>query len=138
MTSGQNAWEEVDLATKPSGAGRGMNYGWNVWEGTHRYRDGDAPNAVMPVFDYSHDDGNCAVTGGFVYRGTRIPALRGGYLFADYCGGTLRALAARDGKVVQDRILPGRVPGVNSFGQDAHGDLYLVTDGGDVDRVDPA
>jgi glucose/arabinose dehydrogenase len=135
---GQDAWEEVDLATKASGAGRGVNYGWNVWEGTHRYRNGDAPNAVMPVFDYSHDGGNCAVTGGFVYRGTKIPALRGGYLFADYCGGTLRTLAAKDGKVVQDRVLPVRASGINTFGQDASGELYVGTDGGDVFRVDPA
>jgi glucose/arabinose dehydrogenase len=135
---GQDAWEEVDLATKASGAGRGVNYGWNVWEGTHRYRDGDAPGAVMPVFDYSHDGGNCSVTGGFVYRGTKIPALRGGYLFADYCGGTLRTLAAQDGKVVQDRVLPVRAAGINSFGRDASGELYAVTDGGDVYRVDPA
>jgi glucose/arabinose dehydrogenase len=135
---GQDAWEEVDLATKASGAGRGVNYGWSVWEGTHRYRNGDAPNAVMPVFDYSHDGGNCAVTGGFVYRGTKIPALRGGYLFADYCGGTLRTLAAKDGKVVQDRVLPVRASGINTFGQDASGELYVGTDGGDVFRVDPA
>ena len=136
---GQDAWEEVDLATKAAGGGRGVNYGWNVWEGTHRYRDGDTPGAVMPVFDYSHaEGGNSAVTGGFVYRGTKIPALRGGYLFADYCGGMLLTLAARDGKVVQDRILPVRASGINSFGQDASGELYAVTDGGDVFRVDPA
>ncbi len=109
-----------------------------MWEGTHRYRDGDAPKAVMPVFDYSHDGGNCAVTGGFVYRGNKIPALRGGYLFADYCGGTLRALAAQDGKVVQDRVLPVHVPSVNSFGQDDDGELYVMSDAGDVFRVDPA
>jgi glucose/arabinose dehydrogenase len=135
---GQDAWEEVDLATKASGAGKGVNYGWNDWEGTHRYRDGNAPNAVMPVFDYSHDGGNCAVTGGFVYHGKKIPALRGGYLFADYCGGVLRALAAKDGKVVQDRILPVRANGINTFGQDASGELYAATDGGDVFRIDPA
>jgi glucose/arabinose dehydrogenase len=136
---GQDAWEEVDLATKSSGGARGVNYGWNVWEGTHRYRDGDAPGAVMPLFDYSHENGgNCAVTGGYVYRGTKIPALRGGYLYADYCGGMLRALAAKDGKLAQERILPVNVPGVNSFGQDASGELYVLTDGGDVFRVDPA
>lgn len=135
---GQNAWEEVDLATKASGAGRGVNYGWNVWEGTHRYRDGDAPGAVAPVFDYSHDGGNCSVTGGYVYRGSRIPALRGEYLFADYCGGSLRALVAQDGKVVQDRILPVRMPSITSFGQDANGELYVLSDEGSVSRVEPA
>ncbi|MGZ6963015.1 MAG: PQQ-dependent sugar dehydrogenase [Acidimicrobiia bacterium] len=135
---GQDAWEEVDLATKASGGGRGVNYGWNVWEGTHSYRSGDAPGAVAPVFDYSHDGGNCSVTGGYVYRGSHIPALRGGYLFADYCGGALRALAAQDGKVVQDRILPVRASTITSFGQDADGELYVLSDGGDVYRVDPA
>lgn len=135
---GQNAWEEVDLATKASGGGRGANYGWNVWEGTHSYRDGDAPGAVAPVFDYSHDGGNCSVTGGYLYRGSKIPPLRGGYLFADYCGGTLRALAAQDGKVVQDRILPVRVPTIASFGQDNDGELYVLSDQGAMYRVDPA
>lgn len=134
---GQDSWEEIDLATKASGGGRGVNYGWNVWEATHRFRDGTAPGAVPPVFEYSHDGGNCSVTGGFVYRGTRIPALRGGYLFADYCGGSLRALAAKDGKVVQDRVLPVRAPSASSFGQDAAGEIYVVTDSGDVSRIDP-
>jgi glucose/arabinose dehydrogenase len=135
---GQNAWEEVDLATKTSGGGRGVNFGWNVWEGTHRYRDGDAPGAVPPVFDYSHDGGNCAVTGGYVYRGSKIPALRGGYVFADYCAGALRAVVAQDGKTVQDRIFDVRAPAIASFGQDASGELYVISDEGTVSRVDPA
>lgn len=135
---GQNMWEEVDLATRASGGGRGTNLGWNVWEGTHAFRDGDAPGAVPPVFDYSHDGGNCSVTGGFVYRGTRIPALRGGYLFADYCGGQLRGLVAQDGKVTQDRMLPVRATTIASFGQDNDGELYVLSDAGAVYRVDPA
>jgi glucose/arabinose dehydrogenase len=135
---GQNAWEEVDLSTQASGGGRGVNYGWNVWEGTHAFRDGDAPGAVPPVFEYSHDGGNCSVTGGYVYRGTRIPALRGGYLFADYCAGELRAVVAQDGTVVQDRVFPVRAPAIAAFGQDASGELYVISDEGSVSRVDPA
>ncbi len=135
---GQNAWEEVDLATKASGAGRGVNFGWNVWEGTHGYRDGDATGAVPPVFEMSHNDGNCAVTGGYVYRGEKIPALRGGYLFADYCAGELRAVVAKDGTVVQDRVFPVRTPSITSFGEDAAGELYVLSDEGTVARVDPA
>ena len=135
---GQNAWEEVDLSTKASGAGRGVNWGWNVWEGTHSYRDGDAPGAVPPVFEYSHDGGNCSVTGGYVYRGTKIPALRGGYVFADYCAGELRGVVAQDGKAVQDRVFPVRTPAIASFGQDAAGELYVVSDEGTVARIDPA
>jgi glucose/arabinose dehydrogenase len=136
---GQNQWEEVDHVTRASGNGAGANYGWNVFEGTHGYRDGDASGAVAPVFEYSHDGGNCSVTGGHVYRGSRIPALRGIYLFADYCAGDLRVLVAGpDGRVTQDRILPVSASAVSSFGQDGDGELYVVSDDGEVFRVDPA
>jgi glucose/arabinose dehydrogenase len=135
---GQNLWEEIDMQTKSAGAGKGVNFGWNVVEATHPYRDGSVPGAVPPVFEYSHDDGNCAVTGGYVYRGSAIPAMQGVYLFADYCAGLLRALVASDGRVVQDRILTVRSPAITSFGQDAAGELYVLSDEGDVYRVDPA
>jgi glucose/arabinose dehydrogenase len=135
---GQNAWEEVDLQAKSAGGGKGVNFGWNVFEGTHRYRDGDAPGAVPPVFEYAHEGGNCSVTGGYVYRGAAIPALKGVYLFADYCVGQLRGLVASGGKVVQDRILPVRTPTITSFGQDTAGELYVLSDGGEVFRVDAA
>ena len=93
-----------------------------------------------PVYEYSHDGGNCAVTGGYVYRGTAIPALRGGYLFADYCGGTLRgARRRRTARSRSDRILAGaRSPAITSFGQDADGELYVLSDGGDASTaIDP-
>jgi glucose/arabinose dehydrogenase len=135
---GQNAWEEVDLVTAAQGSGRGTNFGWNVWEGTHRYRDGDAPGAVGPVFEYPHDGGNCSVTGGYVYRGDRIPAMRGVYLFADYCVGELRGVVATDGRVIQERVFPARASQISGFGQDVDGELYVASDGGEVYRVDPA
>ena len=135
---GQNAWEEVDMQAQSAGGGKGVNFGWNVFEGTHAYRDGDAPGAVPPVFEYSHDGGNCSVTGGYVYRGEKIPAMQGVYLFADYCAGDLRALVASGGKVVQERILPVSSPAISSFGQDAAGELYVLSDDGNVYRVDPA
>jgi glucose/arabinose dehydrogenase len=135
---GQNAWEEIDYATQTSGNGKGVNYGWNVWEGTHRFRDGDAPGAVGPVYEYSHEGGNCSVTGGHVYRGERIPALRGVYLFADYCAGDLRGVVVQDGRVAQDRILPVSGGSVSGFGEDNDGELYVVSDQGEIYRVDPA
>jgi glucose/arabinose dehydrogenase len=135
---GQNAWEEVDMQARSAGGGKGVNFGWNVFEGTHSYRDGDAPGAVPPVFEYSHDGGNCSVTGGYVYRGEKIPAMQGVYLFADYCAGDLRALVASGGKVVQERVLPVSSPAISSFGQDAAGELYVLSDEGNVYRVDPA
>jgi hypothetical protein len=78
------------------------------------------------------------VTGGYVYRGQKIPAMRGVYLFADYCAGQLRALVASDGRVVQDRALPVRASTITSFGQDRQGELYVLSDGGAVYRIDPA
>jgi glucose/arabinose dehydrogenase len=135
---GQNAYEEVDVAPRAAGGGKGVNYGWNVHEALHSYRDGNAPGAVDPVYELSHDGGNCSITGGYVYRGTKVPALRGGYLFADYCGGELRAITVQDGKVAQERVLPVRAPTITSFGQDAAGELYVLSDGGGVYRVDPA
>jgi glucose/arabinose dehydrogenase len=135
---GQNQWEEVDLQAKSAGGGKGVNFGWNVWEGTHPYRDGNSPGAVPPVFDYEHVGNNCSVTGGYVYRGSAIPALKGVYLFADYCAGDLRTLVASGGKVVQQRILPVHSPTISSFGQDANGELYVLSDQGAVSRVDPA
>jgi glucose/arabinose dehydrogenase len=134
---GQGEWEEIDLATSATGGGRGVNYGWNVWEGTHQFRDGDAPGAVGPVFEYSHDGGNCSVTGGSVYRGAAIPALHGGYVFADYCGGSLRAIVVQNGAVTQERVLPVTADSITSFGEDANGELYVLSAGG-LARVDPA
>ncbi|HEX2066404.1 MAG TPA: PQQ-dependent sugar dehydrogenase, partial [Candidatus Thermoplasmatota archaeon] len=76
---GQNQWEEVNV--QPAGA-RGVNYGWNRFEGTRPYR-GDAARdgLTFPVAEYSHAGGNCSVTGGVVYRGAALPGLRGTYLY---------------------------------------------------------
>ncbi len=86
-TSGRARWEEIDVAR--AGVG-GLDFGWNVMEGTHCYPDGgdDCPTdgLTLPVTEYGHDEG-CSVTGGTVYRGSDQPALRGWYVFADYCSG---------------------------------------------------
>src|SRR5690606_8860840 len=66
----------------------GGDYGWSVCEGSRSLPDGgpcNVPGLINPVIDYSHANGNCAVIGGVVYRGSQIPALRGRFLFADYC-----------------------------------------------------
>src|SRR5262249_34364927 len=87
---GQNQWEEVDF--EPADSPGGLNYGWNVMEGTHPYK-GQAPAGVTltpPIFEYPHDQG-IAVTGGYVYRGTAIPELQGVYLFSDWAYGTIWA-----------------------------------------------
>ena len=114
---GQNAWEEIDFAA--AGTGAGSNWGWNAREGTHQY-EGPAPTGARdPIFELSHSDGNCAVTGGYVYRGAAIPALRGAYVFADYCVGELTALVQRDGALADQALLGAQTSEVTSFGEDA-------------------
>jgi glucose/arabinose dehydrogenase len=126
---GQNEWEEIDhvAATNGRDAGKGLNFGWNRLEGTHPYR-GDTPaRVVAPVYEISHDTGACAVVGGFVYRGTKVPALVGDYLFSDDCEGTVRVLAAGgEGDVtMQDSGAKSEL--VSSFGQDNAGNLYVLS-----------
>jgi glucose/arabinose dehydrogenase len=91
---GQGEWEEIDLAVAASGrdAGKGLNFGWSAFEGTHPYNDDQPTDGVTPPFyEYSHNDG-CSVSGGEVYRGSAIAALAGWYVFADYCSGVVWGL----------------------------------------------
>jgi glucose/arabinose dehydrogenase len=135
---GQGDWEEIDH----TGAGsEGLeNYGWDVYEGSHIYEDKD-PNPrgrlVMPVAEYNHSEG-CSVTGGFVYRGKRIPSARGRYFYGDFCSGRIWSLALQEGRAVDVRRQAFRVGGLSSFGEDAEGELYLVSLGGAVYRLDPS
>jgi len=123
---GQGEWEEIDYTLRDS---PGLeNYGWDVYEGMHVYEDKD-PNPVghlvMPVHEYSHDEG-CSVTGGYVYRGERVPAARGRYFFGDYCSGTVWSLVLEGGKA-RDLEKVGRVDQLSAFGEGAAGELYAVS-----------
>ena len=83
----------------------------------------------MPVAEYPHADG-CSVIGGVVYRGDAIPALRGAYLFADYCSGTLWALdAALDGEQAPT-VLTSTGRNISSIGIDEDGEVWLTDVGG--------
>jgi glucose/arabinose dehydrogenase len=125
---GQGAWEEIDYA--PRGRFGLVNYGWNVFEGRHRYgskRTNPEGRLVGPVAEYSHEEG-CSVTGGFVYRGDALRVLRGRYVFGDYCSGTIWSLVLRDGRAGGLRREPVRVPSLSSFGEDVAGELFAVSD----------
>jgi len=130
---GQNEYEEVTRL--PAGAIAGANLGWNLFEGTHSYREGPDAEVVMPVVELDHGDGNCSVTGGYVYRGEKIPRLRGWYLFTDYCNGTLRAARINARGKVQQRDLDVDAANVSSFGQDNAGELYVLSQRDGVFRV---
>ena len=107
---GESIWEEIDLAPAPA-IGRGANFGWPACEGFA----GSCPGTTLPVFAYPHQDpgGNvahgCAIMGGYVYRGTQIPALAGRYLYADLCAGELRSIKLGTPFAAGDRAasLPG-------------------------------
>ncbi|MER5300452.1 PQQ-dependent sugar dehydrogenase [Streptomyces lasiicapitis] len=134
---GQNAWEEIDWA--PASSKGGENYGWSQMEGTHPYRGGTEPaNHVPPVHEYDRTGLGCSVTGGYVYRGKKIPALKGQYVYSDYCDGTLRTLRIENGKVTGTGDLVVNGGEVVSFAQGGNRELYVFDIGGSVYRIDPA
>src|SRR2546428_5492154 len=86
---GQDSWEEVDVSSTAVLAGRGANFGWNTREGKHCYTNPSCSTTglVDPVVEYPHALGACAITGGYVYHGSRLPRRAGYYLYADCCNG---------------------------------------------------
>ncbi|HYC32471.1 MAG TPA: PQQ-dependent sugar dehydrogenase [Gemmatimonadales bacterium] len=137
---GQSQWEELDYASALDGAGRGLNYGWSLMEGAHCLTgDGcDRSGLVLPVIEYGHGSG-CSVTGGYVYRGSAIPALQGHYFYADFCSGFVRSFRLEGGVVVEEADWPSLRPGggVPSFGEDSAGELYVVAEDGRVLKIVP-
>jgi glucose/arabinose dehydrogenase len=122
---GQNLWEEIDILTA------GGNYGWNRREGLHPFGpkgSGPRPEFIEPIWEYHHDVGK-SITGGTVYRGTRVPELEGHYLYADYVTNKLWALQYDEAKkrVVANRPIPDKGVPVMSFGEDEQGDVYFMT-----------
>jgi glucose/arabinose dehydrogenase len=135
---GQNAWEEISF--QPASSHGGENYGWAEMEGTHCYPPGAScsqSGLTLPVYEYDHSDG-CSVAGGYVYRGTDFPSLRGRYFFADLCASWLRSFGTVNGEArgFQDHTASaGAVSSVVSFGEDGRGELYVVSHGGSIQRI---
>jgi glucose/arabinose dehydrogenase len=133
---GQSSLEEIDR--QPASSGGGENYGWNAFEGTVPFSGSPSSEEVVePVFEYDHIGGVCAVAGGYVYRGSAIPALDGAYLFADVCVGQVTWLRLTDDGVEHDTI-GTPLGGPAAFGKDAAGELYVLTLEGPVYRLVPA
>lgn len=135
---GQNLYEEVDVLT--AGSPAGGNYGWNVMEGKHCYGASSCNRLglTLPLVEYGHGDG-CAVTGGYVYRGTKIPAISGLYFYGDYCSGWVRSFRYAGGAATENRDWPllAVSGGLSSFGEDARGELYITSLSGRLYRVVP-
>ncbi|MBW3609846.1 MAG: PQQ-dependent sugar dehydrogenase, partial [Actinobacteria bacterium] len=134
---GQNAVEEVNRLAAASAAG--ANMGWPALEGSRPFEGEPPPDAVPPVYEYNHDEG-FSVTGGFVYRGERIPGLRGAYVFGDLGTARLWALAAdgNGGLGRHDLGVGVEEATLASFGEDSQGELYVLSLAGPVLRLDPA
>jgi len=115
--------EEIDR--QPAGSAGGQNYGWRIFEGTQCSSACDSITPVPPIAEYAHDaSGGCSITGGYVYRGTRQPAMGGTYLFSDYCSGRIWTLPS-DGRLVP-RLLAETGLRIPSFGEGEDGEVYLV------------
>jgi glucose/arabinose dehydrogenase len=135
---GQGAWEEIDYLKR--GTAGISNFGWNRYEGRHVY---DSSTELLgrgtyrpPVAEYSHSSGGCSVTGGYVYRGKAVPAAVGRYFYGDYCTGIIWSFKISAGKAVGLRREPFQLKGLSSFGEDAAGELYLMSvDSGSLLRL---
>jgi glucose/arabinose dehydrogenase len=138
---GQNAWEEIDFL--PAGSAGGANFGWNYREGLHPFAGTPPPgiDLIDPVAEYSHAEGGCSVTGGFVYRGA-ITAWQGVYLYGDYCSGKIWGLIHADGGTSPDQwqsaLLFETHANITTFGQDQAGEVYFASRSGAIYRLEQA
>ncbi len=134
---GQEQIEEIDVlrASAPGGA----NFGWKVMEGSLCFSSSGCPagtpvcNAAgltRPVAEFSHDGGDCAIIGGYVYRGTSAPELAGRYVFSDECSGNVRTLTEVSPGSWQVRSVMDTSFGTHSFGEDATGEVYYMLGNG--------
>jgi glucose/arabinose dehydrogenase len=134
---GGGAWEEIDY--QPAASRGGENYGWARMEGPDCYNGPcDPTDFVLPVVAYHHGEGDCTVIGGYVYRGAAIPALRGTYLFGDYCSarfwGVDAAATASSGTAQPVLLLHADIT-LTSFAEDRDGELYVTDRSGGVYQV---
>src|SRR5581483_10556987 len=122
---GQNLFEEINLIQ------RGGNFGWSVREALHPFGNNGAaprPELTDPIWEYHHDIGK-SITGGTVYRGSRLPELQGMYLYADYVTAKIWALRYDEQarRVVANRPIRDQGLPVLSFGEDEKGEVYYLT-----------
>jgi glucose/arabinose dehydrogenase len=139
---GQGSWEEIDRAAQTgAGPGPGLNWGWNVMEGTHCYSPSsgcDMSGKALPLLEYDHSNGRCAVTGGYVYRGSAIPTLRGGYVFGDFCSGEIWVVDANASSPAAKVPLLDTNLLISSFGEIGDNELVVTDLNGRLYRIDPA
>ena len=128
---GQDKYEEVDFVRR--GQLGGKNFGWSNYEGFHSYYGG--AQHTKPVIERSHSDGYCSITGGYVVRDRSLKSLYGRYVYGDYCQPQLRWAKLRAGRATSGGTIGLSVPALSSFGQDARGRVYAVSQNGPVYRL---
>ncbi len=132
--NGQDLWEQIYLVE------RGANYGWSLVEGTHPFlpqrKQGPTPIS-KPIAEHSHSEAR-SLTGGLVYRGTKLPELQGAYLYGDWSTGKVWGLRHSKGKVTWHRQLADTTLQVVGFGTDSHGELLILDYGGGIYQLEPA
>jgi len=136
---GQNRWEEISMSA-PTGAdkvgGKGANYGWSAFEGTHVMNpEMTAENHTLPVFEYEHVDGACAVSGGTVVNANSIASLNGWYLYSDSCQGKIAGIKVENGTVTDNRTFTESLGSVIAVQQTSRG-VYALIYGGSIFRLD--
>ena len=123
---GQGSYEEI--SRQPATSKGGDNYGWRCHEGLHEYNIAgcqSADNYVKPIIEYGHTEGRCSVTGGYVYRGSKYPALAGKYFYGDFCGGQLYYTQQKDSQWEVMAALDTLYQ-ITTFGEDSAGELYTA------------
>ncbi len=138
---GQDAYEEVDFAAAPA-RGLGANFGWNLFEGLHTYPGGALVTPpfpagyAFPALEKSHwGDSVCSITGGYVVRDPALPELAGQYVYGDFCNQALRAVSLTGSGAQNDHAIGLDLAVVAAFGEDACARVYVVSLGGEVDRI---
>ena len=137
---GQNRFEELDYTTLAGASG--ANFGWDAFEGYHPYEEessgtADPGGTTKPIMAYSHsrDGGSCTIIGGYVVGPGGPTALRGRYLYADYCSGIVRSLVPHLRRASDDRNTGLTVSSPTSFGEDGAGHIYIASQEGPVYRL---
>ncbi len=131
---GQNKYEELDYTA--DGKAKGANFGWSVYEGRSRYRDDiSAPNSIKPILITKLSVGNCSIIGGYVVKDKNVSALKGRYVFGDYCKPSLRSLKVKNGKATSQKTYKLKVSRLSSFGVDARNRIYATSLDGPVYRI---
>ncbi|UZD23282.1 PQQ-dependent sugar dehydrogenase [Algoriphagus halophytocola] len=118
---GQNKYEEIDIIQK------GGNYGWNIMEADDCYkgRNCKQEGLQLPVWQYDRSQGDVSITGGYVYRGDKIPALKGKYIYADYASGRIWSLdTSNPNQAVNTLLVDADFP-ISSFGVDQNQELFI-------------